>query len=116
MAKKKKGSKRRYTKKRSAPKKDRATPLGATAGAIGVGNDMLLVRNPVYFDPVTYIKTGDFTSAMKSLVVNAKDMKRYKYGAFGLIISAAPKLPLVSLIAKPADKAIRRVSKGKVSL
>ena len=34
----------------------------------------------------------------------------------GALVSASPKIPLVRLVARPADKAIRRLSKGKVSL
>jgi hypothetical protein len=34
----------------------------------------------------------------------------------GIFVSMAPRLPLVKIIAKPADRVVRRFSKGKVSL
>lgn len=126
MAKKKKRrSGKRRGKKRAAPKKDRAVPLGMGAGALVSGSKVLLAPNAAGSGPVTYlmgaikagVPLGDaLATTVDKFGVALTDLNKYYPALGGALVSASPKIPVLSLIARPADKAVRRLTKGKVSL
>jgi hypothetical protein len=117
--------KRSYGKKKSAPKKDNSTPMGIAIGAVYSGKRVLMdTTDGGQSGGLTYLLTNPYGQALPALLlgtfdrvfVNAKDLDRYYGLGGGALVSASPKIPLIRMFAKPVDKAVRRLSKGKVSL
>jgi hypothetical protein len=119
MAKKKgRGRSRGYRGKKRAPsRKSKATPLGVTAGGAYGGMNALFVpaagTSGSMFDA---LKALNFPMAAKRVPYVVKDKDVYMPILGGLLVSAAPSLPLIKLVAKPMDRAVRKATKGKVSL
>ena len=78
--------------------------------------EMLFERNAVYFDPVTYLKAGDFSSALKSAKINVTQPENYKYGAAGVLVSASKRVPLLRIAARPVDRFIKSMTGGRWGL
>jgi len=122
MAKKRKGKRRRsYKKKRSAPKK-KAKPVGMAMG-LGYGAiDVLATRAPNnYASPLSQLladvplesKVENIGVALKSALTSTET---YKVPLLGLLITASPRIPVIGIIAKPADRGLKRLTKGKWGL
>lgn len=124
MAKKKKGKKgRSTTRKRSAPKKDKSVPLGAAGGMFLTGEKILFEKTvDGYISPVEALFYSGWTPAEKvsksadRLASNAMDLKRYYPLVGGAVISSSKRMPLIGMVARPVDKMLKRLSKGKVGL
>ena len=118
MPRRKKG--RRYGRRKGAVKSDRAYPAGATGGLLLLGVKLMTERKTLA-SPLSQLTakqpTGDKVKYfMQSLEDNATELDNYKIPLVMTGASAAPKLPVLKLAAKPIDKAIRRATRGKVSL
>lgn len=124
----KKGSKKKKTrtvyrtKKRGAPKRD-ATPLAASAGMALTGAYLLVNREGGNNSPVDimrgfpkYSLQGTIEGTVDGLVRNAMQPKVWYPVIGGALISASPNIPVVKIIAKKADKAIKKMSHKKVGL
>lgn len=125
MARRKKGKKRArrrsYKKKarRSGPK---AMPLGSTVGAIAYGapivlkayadfkaNNLKALPQDMLYEAFGYNLAGKELYLPKTTQVVTPLIG-------GMIISAAPRLPIVKLVAKPVNRELKKLTKGKVSL
>ena len=115
--------KKRYGKKRKGGVGKKAMPLGAAIGAGATGLEMLTEKMPdgsisvaeAVFYP--YGSVGAKVSALgKKSLIKLKQPDNYKYALAGMLISAAPRVPIVRAVARPIDSAVRRLGKGKVSL
>lgn len=130
MANKKANKQKRRPAAKSRPVRRRAkkaTPLGVTLGVIGTGANMILtpkIENHGSTASVLHWMTGEPAMPMgerisRSGVVlkkNLTDLNNYKPAVLGVAASASKKIPIVDMAAKPVDKMIRRVSKGKAEL
>ena len=124
MAKRKrKGTRRRRksTKKRSSGPK--AKPMGMAMG-LGYGVvDVLATRAPNnYASPINQAlatgvaledKVENIGVALKSAL---SEPSTYKVPLIGLLITASPRIPLIGIVAKPAHKGLKRLTKGKWGL
>ena len=123
MAKKKrKGTRRRRkgAKKRSSGPK--AKPLGMAVG-LGYGAfDVLATRAPNgYLSPIAQLLASGtidekLTNASVALKSAMTSPETYKVPLAGLLITASPRIPLIGIIAKPANKGLKRLTKGKWGL
>ena len=119
---KKSGKKRRTKLSRSGPQ---AKPIGLSTGAAITGADVLLMPTSAGSGPVTYVvkafqsgvPLGDMLPA---LVTRSKasltDTKKYMPFLAGAVITASPRIPIIGILAKPVDKGLKRLSKGKWGL
>ena len=123
MARRKKGKRRGgRRRKKGAPKSDRAMPLGASVG-LGVSALEVATGTSKYSSsPLGYLLQPSVPMATRianvsnSLKAEAVNFDNYKFGLAGVVLSASPKVPILRMAAKPVDRVVRRVSKGKVSL
>lgn len=108
MAKKKKKTYRRRSTKKKAVRKRKSKPAGVAGGAVLTGYD-------IFGNPIINRVKGTWTTdyAVNIAKVAAKDTKNYYPLIGGVIISASPKLPLVRMLARPLDRAIKDFTKGK---
>lgn len=120
MAKKKKRrrSYKRKAKRSSGPK---AKPIGLAGGFTLSGVEMATDSSyggiPLVTRVVGVVKGTDSLANVANASKQAvTDMSNYKYAALGLIISASPRIPLVNILAKPADRGLKRLTKGKWGL
>lgn len=118
--KKKKGY-RRKGRKRSAPKKDRSTPLFASGGLVLTG--LKFMTTPSASGTTVLGQLKDRTAMMDKLTGAATAAQSvvlkpevYYPAIGGAIISGSKRIPIIALVARPMDKALKKVSKGKVSL
>lgn len=115
--KKKKGGRRRSYKKKTRRSKPKATPLGSTLGLAYGGYNGIFVPAAG-----TTGSLWDAAAAMNPtllatrLPIVVKDEKVWKPVLMGFLVSAAPSLPIVKLGAKPVDRVMKRLTKGKVGL
>jgi len=119
MAKKKgRGISRGYRGKKRAPsRKSKATPIGVTAGGTyGVANALFVPAAGTGGSMFDALKALNMQLVATRLPYVAKDPKNYMPILGGLLVSASPSLPLIKLVAKPMDRAVRKATKGKVSL
>ena len=105
--KKRRRSYKRRTKRRSSGPK--AKPAGLAAGGAMVGLEVL-------GDPVKYLLSKQYDNAQNALKANLTDPQKYKYGLVGLLVTASPKIPVIGIIARPADRGLKRLTKGKWGL
>ena len=118
MAKKKRrssGRRRSYKKKRrSGPK---AKPAGLAGGFAYGGAQALFV--PAAGAPGSLfeaLKEMDVEKLTYRLPYVVKDTNTYKPLLVGMLVSAAPRIPIVGIVAKPADRGLKRLTKGKWGL
>lgn len=123
MAKKKKKGKRRYRKSKKKSSGPKAKPAGLTAGAALTGFEIGMSRTPSGgLGPVDSLLYKDRSLvdnvkfAIEALKDNAVDPSKYKYALAGILITASPRIPLVGLVARPANKGLKRLTKGKWGL
>ena len=104
--------------------KDRAVPAGAAIGMAYSAKRLLIDNdNDGTSAPLTYLATNPYKQKLPALLQGTMARAdtfartdRYAGAVAGIVVSAAPKIPGVRVLAKPVDKAVRRVFKGKVSL
>ena len=123
MAKKKKGTRRKSYKKkrRSAPKK--SMPVGAAAGSTITAVQILAKKTDEgWYSPLEVLFLKDVALSEKisrmesALTKNATDLDRYGPLLVGALVSASPRLPVVGIAAKPLNRMIKKMSKGKWGL
>ena len=123
MAKKKKGKRRRsYRKKAKRSSGPKAKPVGMAMG-LGYGAyDVLATRAPNnYASPIAQLLSSaplddKLTNTGIALKSALSDANTYKVPLLGLLVTASPKIPFVGIIAKPADRGLKRLTKGKWGL
>ena len=115
--------KKRYGRKRKGGVGKKAMPLGVAIGVGASGMEMLTEKMPdgtisvaeAVFYP--YGSIGKKVSAVGSkLKVKSTQLDNYKWALGGILVSAAPRIPVLRVLARPVDSAVRRLGKGKVSL
>ena len=116
----KKKRSRRRGRRRARSSGPKAKPLGLAGGAAIVGTEMLMKRNPTYHAPLDYVLNPDVpfdaSNTVNSLVTNVKDVNRYKFGLYGMLISASPRIPIIGIVARPVNNGLKRLTKGKWGL
>ena len=114
--KKKKGKKGKVTA-------DRAVPLGAAMGAAVTG--LKLASDTSYYGGNFSVAQGMVglvkgTSSATNVVASTRKAlstpKNYIPLVAGAALSVAPKVPLVRIVAKPLDRAVRRLTHGKAGM
>ncbi len=99
-----------------------AMPLGAAVGAGAAGLEILMDKTPMgSLGPVPQMFTAEpiperIQYVGKALQANMTNLENYKFLLGGMLISAAPRIPVIRVLARPLDSAVRRLGKGKVSL
>jgi hypothetical protein len=109
-------------------------PLGTTLGAIDATVNMLThetsggpYASGIQPSPLSFIMGGHKAGyrdgpmaraeyALKGIKQNAMNLNNYKGLAVGFVVSAAKKIPVAEIAAKPVDRFIKRLTKGKVGL
>ena len=120
---KKKGTRRKSYKKKSKRSKPKAKPVGLAGGAALSGADMLTSVSEAgqisILEALTY-PYANTTTRVKAIASKATyqvtQPGNYKYVLLGMLVSAAPRIPVVGIIAKPADRGLKRLTKGKWGL
>ena len=122
MGGKKKKGKKGYRKKGKAqrssqPKYSRAAPAGATFAVLYGGGRATL---QAWQKSGGQFKSGRWTaglnSALESLKASATDPAVYMPVVGGLLLSASPSIPGIGRIAKKADRAVKKATKGAFGL
>lgn len=60
--------------------------------------------------------TEPIAATGRVLKTKLTELDNYKYLALGVGVSASKSIPVLRIVAKPVDRVIRKMSKGKVSL
>ena len=97
-------------------------PLGATIGGVGSALDFAVEPDPKYGGTVldytkgVFKKTNDASALGRVAESKALDWKTYKWLALGIGVSASKRLPGLRIVARPLDRVIRDMTKGKWGL
>ena len=121
--KKKRSSGRRRSYKKKGSRKPKAKPIGLTGGAALTGVDMLTSKAQdgqiSVLDALTYAypTIGDrVTAIVDKSKYQLTQPGNYKYALMGILVSASPNIPVLGIVAKPANRGIKRLTKGKWGL
>lgn len=122
MAKKKKrGRSRSRPAPKSRSRRKQATALGLMGGA-AIGG-YRLIMGPTDYTVLSALQDKSITTMSARLKViadklaaNAKLPETYMPVVFGIAVSASPRIPIIEMAAKPVDRAVKQISKGKVKL
>ena len=115
--KKKKKTRTVYRTKKVKRKKPPAKPMGLAAGTTlsgaqaGFGTPAGAAGS--VFDAA---KTGDLSTATSRAIMAAKDTKTYLPAAAGAVASASKNIPGLRIIARPVDRAIKSLTRGRWGL
>ena len=119
--KKKKGGGRRRSykkKKRSGPK---AKPAGLAGGVAMSGFKMATdpdAKGMTIASRIPDMLAGRSTLSDTFATVQqaATNVNNYKYALVGLIVTSSKNIPVLSMVARPADRGLKRLTKGKWGL
>jgi hypothetical protein len=114
----------RDRKKRRSMKARRVKHAGITGGLLATGVELLTGnsgatgKNPIdeLLDPAKKTVSERLGYVKDSIVGNVKVKENWYPTLGGALITAAPKIPVVSMAAKPVDQAIKTYTKGKWGL
>ncbi len=100
--------------------------MGATAGLVLTGAKVLLMKTdagatgPLPYVPAAFkqkVPIGDIASGFADrLTANVVDYERAYPMIGGALLTASPRIPGIRMIAGPVNRAIKKATKGKVSL
>lgn len=125
MATKKKSSKKRsYSKPRKAKRSRRAKPwqVAAAAGAGLTAVNLLTARRGGNNSPVDIMRQSQYSiqarmkGAVDSMAANAMHLENWYPAVGGAVISAATRIPVVKIAAKPVSNVISKASGKKAVL
>jgi hypothetical protein len=119
--------KRSYGKAKSAyRRRPKVTSHAASTAGLLISAAEFLVNDPepnVIGSPLANLTVNDgrsiadrFNNTLNAVKANAMKPEIYVPAVAGAAISAAPRIPIVRIVAKPLDKTIKGVTKGKVGL
>ena len=63
--------------------------------------------------PAGYTMSDRVNMAVRALKIKAVQLDNYKPLVVGAVISAAPRVPVVSMVARPVENAIVKMTRGK---
>ena len=115
-------SKRKRKGRKGKTTADRAMPLGVAMGATVTG--LKMASDTSYYGGTTvargivnYAKGQNSTENVVASTRKAlSNPKNYIPLVAGTALSVAPKVPLVRIVAKPLDRAVRRLTHGKAGM
>ena len=113
MARRKRKGRRRYSRKRSRSGRKNRTPLAAGVGLAYTGWKAATGAEAGN-TPMTLIKGGYAAQVPDAVWANIK--ANYTPAMYGLALSAGKDLPIVSIVLRPVNKIVKKLTKGKMEL
>ena len=124
MAKRRKKAvrRRRSSPKRRTVRKRTVKRVGVTAGMLASGAELVTARPDTVGSPLSQVTSSSEPIADRvgyiatGLKENAVKPKTWMGVVGGAVVSASPKIPLVKIIARPIDNAIKAFTRGRWGL
>lgn len=115
--KKKKKSYRRRSYKKKGRSGRKAKPAGLAGGLAYAGGHLVFVTpdgaSGSMFDAA---KAMDLDLALRRVPYALKDKDVWMGALGGMLISASPRIPVIGIVARPVDRGLKRLTKGKWGL